>query len=275
MTTDDNIDINLFLSGKKLIGDDYDDERILKWHEEEKDAYLKLLKKDKYIYDYHALNKICGFDFVLRNIHSDIKACGFGSAYGHELHPIAELCSSITLIDSSASFHVNQESSRIRYIQATPTGVIDIPDNYFDLITCFGVLHHIPNVSFMLSELYRCLAPNGFLLIREPTTSMGDWRKERKGVTKNERGIPRVIFSRIILDSGFTILKKNSCIFPPFSSLYSKLENSVFRHKTSTIIDIILCRIFSFNYSYHRTSLIKKFAPASEFYICSKNSDEK
>ena len=57
---------------------------------------------------------------------------------------------------------------------------MEFPNNYFDLITSFGVLHHIPDVSKVFSELSRVLAPGGYLLIREPIVSMGDWSYPRK-----------------------------------------------------------------------------------------------
>lgn len=40
-------------------------------------------------------------------------------------------------------------------------GSIDFPDNFFDLILCFATLHHIPNVTFVISELFRTLRGGG------------------------------------------------------------------------------------------------------------------
>lgn len=42
-------------------------------------------------------------------------------------------------------------------------------DNYFDLITCLMVLHHIPeeNLSSLLSEISRVMKPGGVLILRE------------------------------------------------------------------------------------------------------------
>jgi ubiquinone/menaquinone biosynthesis C-methylase UbiE len=44
---------------------------------------------------------------------------------------------------------------------------IDHPDNYFDLITVFHVLHHIPNNQDTFNELVRVLKPNGIIILRE------------------------------------------------------------------------------------------------------------
>lgn len=38
---------------------------------------------------------------------------------------------------------------------------IDFPDNYFDCIYSFGVLHHIPDIEKVLAEIRRVLKPNG------------------------------------------------------------------------------------------------------------------
>lgn len=77
-------------------------------------------------------------------------------------------------------------------------GKISFEDNSFDLITSFSVLHHVPNVSFVISELVRVLSKDGYLLIREPIHSMGDWSVKREGLTKNERGIHYKLLEQFI-----------------------------------------------------------------------------
>ena len=90
----------------------------------------------------------------------------------------------------------------------------------FALVTCFGVLHHIPNVSFVMSELGRVLEPGGVMLLREPVISMGDWRKPRRGLTKRERGIPLHLLQRIAVESGFEVIKQSLCMFPTTPRLF-------------------------------------------------------
>lgn len=41
------------------------------------------------------------------------------------------------------------------------------PDNYFDIITCFQVLHHVVNQQATINELKRVLKYGGFLILRE------------------------------------------------------------------------------------------------------------
>jgi SAM-dependent methyltransferase len=56
---------------------------------------------------------------------------------------------------------------------------INIPyeDNKFDVITCFMILHHIPNDSLegLLKEIYRVMKPGGFLLLREHNADKHDY----------------------------------------------------------------------------------------------------
>ena len=44
---------------------------------------------------------------------------------------------------------------------------VSFENEYFDVIIISMVLHHVQNNSFIFSELYRLLKPNGILIIRE------------------------------------------------------------------------------------------------------------
>ena len=264
---------NKYLSGLNLIGDDYTPRQILRWYSEEKDAYVDLIPPDdSYEYEYFKLNDSLGFDKVRYLLSSNSVACCFGSASGDELIPYRNLFKKIILIDSSNSLLNRSKLDNVSRVVSQPLGNIDLDDNSVDLITCFGVLHHIPNVSYVISEFYRILSPGGLLLLREPTTSMGDWRKPRKGVTKNERGIPRAILDDFIDKQGFRVLARTECVFPPLVRIAKLFSLKIFNSAIMIVIDSLLCRLFSFNYSYHRTSFLKKFAPASIFYSLLKNS---
>lgn len=265
-------DINEYFSGAKLIGDDYNELEILQWYEQEKNAYARLVdSRTTYQYEYHALNKACGFRMLKDVPAGTLRACGFGSAFGDELQPIRDKIASTVLIDSASSFHEKPLPDTVRTVLAQASGAINCGTNAFDLITCFGVLHHIPNVSFVMNELYRCLDSGGILMVREPTTSMGDWRLSRAGVTKNERGIPSTIFKEIILNTGFEILKCTPCVFPPLAVACRKVGCSPYNSKITTFFDLLLSKLFLWNYQYHRINLIDKFSPASNFYVCRKN----
>ncbi len=60
---------------------------------------------------------------------------------------------------------------------------LDFPDNHFDVIFDFGIIHHIPNWKDSIQELKRVLKPNGEIILEElsiDTFSKGIgkiWRK--------------------------------------------------------------------------------------------------
>lgn len=147
---------------------------------------------------------------------------------------------------------------------------MEFKSNSFDLITCFGVLHHIPNVSHVISECYRCLTHGGLFLIREPVVSMGDWNKPRAGLTPNERGIPLPIFDHIVSAAGFVVRRRVMCDFRPLTLVASKLGIPIFNNLALVLVDAILSKLFMWNYKYHRTSLMGKFSPTSIVYILEK-----
>ena len=259
-----------YLSGEALIGDDYGPAEIARWFEEERDAYANLAAPDPaaYRYGYHALNKWHGF----RHLDGERRfsnACGFGSAFGDELLPVRDRLDRVTIIDSSRKFaHTVLDGIDASFIEARSSGEINAERGAFDLITCFGVLHHIPNVSFVLRELARCLRPDGVLLLREPISSMGDWRKPRPGCTPRERGLPAALFRDMIEESGFAIRHRSWCVFPPLAALLARFGVSAHAYLPTVLIDHALSTLTARNYSYRRRTLIKRFAPASEFFLC-------
>ncbi len=267
-----NEDYKKYFNGEKLIGDDYKFDEILNWYEQEKNAYVNLLDKQvgKYSYQYHALNKVCAFGVLAKTSPKSLRVCAFGSAYGDELAPIRNKIKTTTLIDSAESFHTKNQLSNVYTVMANPSGKIDCDSDSFDLITCLGVLHHIPNVSFVISELYRCLNLGGILIVREPTTSMGDWRMPRVGVTKNERGIPSHIFKDMLVKVGFDIMSHRSCVYPPLAVACRKVNVNAYNSKIIVYLDLLLSKLFRWNYKYHRVKLFDKFAPASDYYVCIK-----
>lgn len=263
-----------YLEGKKLYGDDFSIEEIMRWYNDEKEAYAELGAADlnSYKYAYHALNEELGFNYLDKNKKFD-NVLSFGGAWGFELLPIIDRIKNITIIDSSEKFGNNQILKKnIKYFNPSITGKITFDNECFDLITCFGTLHHIPNVSYVLSEIIRVLRPSGYLLIREPIISMGDWTKERsKGVTKRERGIPLNIFKDLITIDKIFIVSQKLCVFAPLAKLGRKFKIEIYNNKYFVKIDKILSNLFSFNYSYHPKSNFQKIRPTSIFYVLQKS----
>jgi SAM-dependent methyltransferase len=256
-----------FFSGQALYGDDFAQADIDAWFADEEHGYAGLVDADnaRHGYGYEALNRLHGFGLLAPD-RQFRHALGFGSSYGDELLPVAPRCQQITLLDASSKFAVKDIGGvPVNYLLATPTGDIRLPDASVDLITCFGVLHHIPNVSKVLQEFRRVLAPDGVALIREPITTMGDWRQPRAGLTRRERGIPRSLFLDMVRRSGFDVVSARDCQFPPLVKALSKLGRSTFSSALATQADAWLSSAFRFNYRYHRGDLWSRFAPGSLF----------
>ncbi|MCL6751566.1 hypothetical protein KBT16_11545 [Nostoc sp. CCCryo 231-06] len=137
-------------------------------------------------------------------------------------------------------------------------------------MTCIGVLHHIPNVTTVVKEIYRCLINDGYALVREPIVSMGDWSKPRQGLTKRERGIPVEIFRNIIKDTGFKVKRETFCCFPIIPIIYKLIRKSAYNSDVATWADARLSSLFKWNIRYHPTKVIHKFRPTSIYFILTK-----
>jgi len=265
----DNIDE--YLRGDKLYGNDFDLLEIEKWYNDEKEAYADLGAKNKedYSYAYHQLNNYLGYSHLLKKKYK--RVLGFGSAYGDELFPILDKIEEIVIIDPSDSFvHENLNGIPCKYIKPSINGELPFDDHEFDLVVCLGVLHHIPNVSKVISELHRCMVPNGEMLLREPIVSMGDWRSRRSGLTKRERGISLEVFNDFIKGAGLIIENEKLCVFPVITRISSMLNMQAYNSIILTRLDVFISRLFSWNVRYHTTKWVHKFRPSSIYYHLSK-----
>jgi SAM-dependent methyltransferase len=215
--------MNVFFSGDQLYGDSFSQKEIDQWYDDEVEAYADLGSKyqESYIYGYHALNHLHGYTKVEKGHFGEV--LGFGSAYGDELLPIIKKIDNICIIDPSEEFSKTKEinGKPCKYFKPSKTGGLHFDSNKFCFATCFGVLHHIPNVSKVVQEIYRCMEDGGYVLLREPVISMGDWRYDRgPGLTKRERGIPLNIMVNILHDAGFKIEYQSMCMFPLIPLLF-------------------------------------------------------
>ena len=261
--------IDVYLSGKLLFGDDFSEDQIIEWYNDEKEAYADLVSNNEYSYSYHRINKIHAYRYLKNKKFENV--LGYGSAFGHEFIPIIKQIKYLTIIDPSDAFKTSKLFEvPLTYKKPTLLGDIEFPNSNFDLIVCLGTLHHIPNVSKIIQEFYRVAKPNSTIILREPIISMGDWRQSRKGLTKRERGIPKEIFQQIIIDTGFKIINKKYCFSPLTTRLGFLFKNSIYNSPFFVFFDQIISFMFSFNIKYHRTKLIEKLSPISVFYLLKK-----
>lgn len=261
-----------YFSGEKLYGDDFTAEQIRDWFSDEAEGYADLGSKDKarYSYSYHELNAYHGFRYLDgRRFDS---ALGIGSAYGDEFKPIASRISKVTILDPSDAFSATREILGLpcSYLKPNPSGDLEFENDQFDLISSLGVMHHIPNVTHVLNECHRCLRKGGIMLLREPITSMGDWRKPRAGLTRRERGIPLHLFDEIVRNAGFAVIHRSLCNFPVVPRMASRLGITAYNNRALTAADSVLSRAFSWNVKYHRTGFFDRLAPTSAYFVLTK-----
>lgn len=258
------------LSGESLYGEDLSTRQLEAWHADERESYAALGAADfeNYRYVYHALNARHGWRHIPVRPYG--QALGIGSAWGDEFEPVASLIEQLTLLEPSEAF-VRDEVHGIptRYEKPEASGKLPFPDETFGLITCFGVLHHLPNPRYVLSEMQRCLQPGGYALIREPIVSMGDWSKPRPGLTKNERGIPLSIFQQAIAGAGFSVERETPCMFPLVRRLPAEAP---YLDNRATALDEFLSGAMRWNRRYHAVSRFAKLRPTNVFYVLSRPS---
>jgi SAM-dependent methyltransferase len=269
--------VEAFLRGDVLRGDDFSPEEVALWFEQEKEGYSSLGAGDRsnYRYVYHALNQYHGYA-NLPDI-STTHVLGLGSAWGDELLPLVGRVQRVTILDPSVKFSdTSIDDLPITYQQPNVNGRIDLSESSVDLVVCFGVLHHIPNVSFVISEIFRVLRPGGYFLMREPIVSMGDWRHVRPGLTKNERGIPLPILRKQLLEVGLQIHREALVDFAPLTRILARwVRQDVFNSMKLVKIDALISKLARWNLRYHAVWPLQKFRPTSAFFVCSKPDSAK
>lgn len=263
--------MELFFSGKKLYGNDFYQVQIDDWFADEAEGYFNLTQSEggEYEYGYHALNARHGYSALPKRRFGSV--LGVGSAYGAELAPIVESSDQITILEPSDNFKSTLLNGvPLNYVKPLATGDMPFASNSLDLITCLGVLHHIPNVSKIIDEFYRVLKPEGYALVREPIISMGDWRKPRRGLTKHERGIPLSILRDFVRQAGFKVVRERKCVFSLTSRLRHVVSGPVFNNAVVVALDRLLCALPIWSDVYHADNALQKLRPTAVFYVLQK-----
>lgn len=259
--------IDRYFAGLAIWGDDFDEEQRKQWFRDEEDAYVELYASNPtYEYEYEQVNTYHGFRFLPADGRFR-RVLGLGSAYGDELRPVLDRVDSVVIVESSDHYHERDfEHRAFEWRRAAPSGELPLENGEVDLAVCFGVLHHIPNVSHVLSELGRVVEPGGYALVREPIISMGDWRTSRPGLTPRERGIPRDLLSDAAQAAGFEIVRERLCFFPGTRVLARLLRrDDPYSDALMVRLDAVCSVATQFNYRYHATSMLQKVRPTSSF----------
>ena len=260
-----------YLKGDRLYGPDLSLEQKVRWYEAEKEAYAELTAPVERIvtYKYHALNSMHGFNRI-----PDVRfeeTLGYGSFRGDEFLPVLNRLGRVTIMEPSKQAIVQRiQDARFQYVTSPSYGSLPFPDNYFDFICCLGVLHHLPDVDKIISEFFRCSKKGGYILIREPTYSMGDWRFRRAGLTSYERGIPIRLLREMIIRCKFKILNEKRCMFSPILKIQHFIRAPLFNIPFVVWLDCLLCSLTKNNEIYHAIRPFHKIRPLSAFFVATK-----
>jgi ubiquinone/menaquinone biosynthesis C-methylase UbiE len=266
-------------AGQVLAGDDYTPQQISRWYAEEKEAF--------YFYD-NGNSKIDAHDAYLRTLtlrlaekalrnrrgqHRTMLVLGPGT--GLEIDSILNYDSAIKVIFVEASENLREglltRFPRSIVLPPKESGELSIESNSIDIVLALSVLHHIPNVSYLLKEFARVLRNEGYAILREPCSSMGDWRTAR-GLTPNERGIPRSWMlknaRRFQLEA---VTRPVPILFNPLSRLIKKIKCDDFMLTSAYFwLDYSLSNLLSINDWYWRDTWLKKIGPSGYFYVLTK-----
>lgn len=257
-----------YSDGKTLYGDDFSSDQIEAWFREEIEAYYRLPEEcAPGAYAYHARNWRHGFRHLPCG--SFERVLCLGGAYGDALQPILGRTKRVTILEPAGEF----QNPKFEYIKPDISGRMPFADNSFDLITCFGVLHHIPNVSAVVSEMARCTKLLGWQMVCEPTHSMGNWDRPRRFLTPRERGIPPAILRKIVSDAGLRIARERWCMFSLTSRLQPLLpkRNFVFNTNWIVAVDDYVSNLPLWSERSHATNVFQKLRPWALFLVLRKN----
>jgi SAM-dependent methyltransferase len=259
-----------YFSGGALYGDDFDEARIRSWHQQEEHGYYALAQSyKKYVYAYRALNEYQSF----RYLRSHYACClAMGCAAGDDVAPLAPRVDRFIAIEPAEQWWSEQiQGTPAEYRKPSISGEIPMEDGAADLVVCLAVLHHVPNASRVLSELARVLRSGGQMVLREPISTMGDWRKPRRGLTPNERGFPPHWFDAQIPSLGLRVVRRSHTNFPLIPRLARVLGmEPAYNHAGLVRLDAMASWLTRWNLHYHRDSIFKKFAPIDVAYILEK-----
>ena len=256
-----------YSDGKTLYGDDFSSDRIEAWFHDEEEAYCGLPEqRAPGVYAYHARNWRHGFRH-LPCVSFEHVLC-LGGAYGDELFPILGRTKRVTILAPGGEF----QNPKFEYIKPDISGRMPFADNSFDLITCFGLLHHIPNVSAVVAEMARCTKLLGWQLVCEPTHSMGNWDRPRRFFSPRERGIPPAILRKIVTDAGLQIVRQRWCMFSLTSRLQPLLPKRSYVFNTNWIVavDDYVSNLPWWSERYHATNVFQKLRPWALFLVLRK-----
>ena len=266
-------------AGTALVGDDFAEEQLSLWFAQEQEAFFSQDAGNSDVDPWYRymryVNEYLGFSKLQADLVGAGSVLVLGPGSGLEIERFAANHRnwSLCFVEASANFRATLVGKWPRSLVVEPatSGDIALASDSQDLVCAFSVLHHIPNVSAVMSELYRVIKPGGYAMIREPCSSMGDWRYPRSA-TPNERGISRRVLSQIAATVGFDEhAKPVPILFEPLNKMLVRTIG--FKYVPFGLLyalDRAVSRLISFNDYYWRDRWYKKLGPSSYYYILRK-----
>jgi hypothetical protein len=265
--------------GVELFGDSMNGDEIRHWYEMEKEAFSGYLEKNTASERVHPFY-VQSMRRVLAKVgmgRQDLKSILImGPGEGNEVDQLARMhpTAQIILVEPSEELRVRLRGRfpRAEIVVPEYTGKLSLDDNSISLAVAMGVLHHIPNVSYVLSELYRVLESSGLLYLREPCSAMGIWGVKRGGLTPNERGIATTWMKKTTEELGFSELRKPRPMgLDPILKLASKsLTDAQLGSSALYHLDALSSKLLAFNNQYYRDGILKRVGPSSYEYLLKK-----
>jgi len=114
--------------------------------------------------------------FIDEFIEKRERMCDLGCGYGFISHILGELLGFKEVIGVDINDErLKKAEKRLNKIFKINLEVDPLPfkENYFDLVTSFGVLEHLRFFDNAVKEAYRTLKPNGLFVVSIP--NLGDW----------------------------------------------------------------------------------------------------
>jgi SAM-dependent methyltransferase len=108
---------------------------------------------------------------LLERYRSDGRLVDVGTGFGFFLAEMKKRGWDVTGVEISQKAMTYAKDVLGLTILPGPIEKVDFPDNYFDAVTGFYVIEHLPHPMAFLKECYRILKPGGLLLLRYPHTT--------------------------------------------------------------------------------------------------------
>ncbi len=147
-----------YYSGRKLWGDDFTLAEICEWYQMEENACFEIYQDRGQIAqgtmpnnDY--LHWKYGYESALAGRASLGRVLGLGSGNGEEFRPVRKFIEHLHIVESAEGYF--KDDTATTYAKAQADGTLQFAADFFDTAVNIAVLHHIPNLSHVVRELYR------------------------------------------------------------------------------------------------------------------------